>query len=97
MDEPTETTTEEKRSRGLGSFVVWAGMIVLLYFLSWGPCLLARRCARLSHPNVVRYVHIIYAPIDLAYANTPLRTPLERYLRLWYPLFYDKTGENVFH
>ena len=97
MEEETETTAETKHSGGFGMYAMWAGVVLLVYVLSWGPCIWARRSARLSHPTLVHYLHIFYLPIDRAYESpSPLRKPLEMYLQLWRPVWVDKIGNPYY-
>jgi hypothetical protein len=85
MQEPTETREEAKDSRGFGTYAIWAGVVLVLYVLSWGP-------ARTMYWRIVRYgtpmaraIDAVYFPIEWAENNTPLGKPLGMYLNLWVP------------
>ena len=81
--------TDEKKSRGLGSYVIWAFVAVMVYVLSSGPVM----NAVLSIRGVWRVV-VIYRPLGWAYWHTPLRKPLGMYWHLWLPGLYDRDGEH---
>ena len=91
MEEQVGTAAEEKRSGGFGRFVLWAGVIVLLYVLSLGPV-----CLICNKRNFDSPLLIVYDPLELVYEDTPLHKPLGIYLHWWYPAGFDKNGEKAF-
>jgi hypothetical protein len=80
--------SDEKKSRGLGSYVLWAFVAVMVYVLSSGPVLKA-----VGTSGPLRQVAVIYWPLHRAYWRTPLRTPLGMYWHLWFPRTYEKNGQ----
>jgi hypothetical protein len=97
--------TDEKKSRGLGSYVLWAFVAVMVYVLSSGPVM--RLCGErttLRRGNYAAVVYTsrgyppwtrIYTPLDAAYNETVLRRPLGMHWHLWCPGTYDANGEVV--
>jgi hypothetical protein len=81
--------TDEKKSRGLGSYVVWGFVVVMAYVLSSGPVL--RLVPGTLSPNVA---FRIYYPVAWAYLQTPLHRPIGMYWHLWLPDTYDKHGNE---
>jgi hypothetical protein len=83
---------DEKKSRGLGSYVLWGFVVVVVYVLSSGPamsyCYYNRRTSRTAQ--------IIYGPIGWAAEHTALQKPLGMYWHLWCPEFFDRNG-NMKH
>jgi endonuclease/exonuclease/phosphatase (EEP) superfamily protein YafD len=82
MGETTQPApeTDEKKSRGLGSYLVWAFVVVMAYVLSIGPVL--KLCYRgVLSPKVL----IIYKPLDLLCTRNALTQPMVRYLEFWCP------------
>ena len=82
MPDPTDNApeTKAKPSRGLGSYVVWAVVVVMVYVLSFGPVR-----ALYGYHIMTREVEIFYKPVRCAASDTPLRKPLEFYFQLWDP------------
>jgi hypothetical protein len=79
--------TDEKKSRGLGSYVLWAFVAVMVYVLSSGPALnLADQNKRAD-----RFADI-YSPLFWLYEQTPLKRPLGIYWHPWRPDLFDKAG-----
>jgi hypothetical protein len=109
MTETGQLTPEiaEKKSRGLGSYVVWAFVAVMVYVLSSGPVARLRGVyvghvivpATGDRVKVVDGIHgappwrQIYWPLEEAYNRTLLHTPLGMYWHLWYPAHYDANGD----
>jgi hypothetical protein len=93
MEEKAETSTEE-RSRGFASYSVWAGVVVLAYFLSIGPFVMMedKRGWRWSHP---RWLDTLYFPTSWAYTNTRLHKPIGMYLHMWCPKPWDSNGYPI--
>lgn len=81
--------TEAKKSRGLGSYVVWGFVVVIVYVLGSGPAM--RYDAR--HPKS-ELTGIVYWPVRLVYEYTPLHKPLGMYWHLWCPARYDSDGNH---
>ena len=92
MSEPAAPApeTEAKQSRGLGSYVVWGFVVVVVYVLSSGPML------RLVLKNKLNNkVMIIYEPLGRFYQYTPLRKPFGMYLHLWCPEDINTEGKFI--
>jgi hypothetical protein len=85
--------SDAEKSRGLGSYVVWAFVVVMVYVLSSGPAM-RFYCRRPGPPSAALYdsYHIVYRPLWWAYHNTPLSWPLGMYWHLWVP----EVGSNFF-
>jgi len=83
--------TDEKKSRALGSYVVWTFVAVMVYVLSSGPVML------LTSKRVVttRAFNLVYKPVGWAYDRTPFHKPLGLYLDLWCPKVIDKNGGPI--
>src|SRR5437762_2750994 len=91
MDEATqqaEPAAEAKPSRGLGSYLVWAFVVLMVYVLSVGPAQKFTSTNR-AHRKFVTTVH---APVWWLYWNTPLRKPIGMYVHLWTPDEVNKDG-----
>ena len=92
MPEPAanapETETESKQSRGLGSYVAWVFVVVMVYVLNSGP---GFRSA-LKNPKWLAATRVVYWPLVNAYLHTPLRRPLGMYWHLWIPEAFDSSG-----
>lgn len=99
MEEQAETREETKYSRGFGSYALWAGVVLVLYVLSFGPVAMIGRKLEptglfRSHPRFFELIHRpYYAPLGWAYYKTPLHKPLGMYMHLWCPQSFDKHGE----
>src|SRR5580765_4108960 len=85
--------TDEKKSRGLGRYVLWAFVAVMVYVLSSGPMVMlmdqrqTKKVQKSGGPikmtlldNVVEF---IYTPIDWLYNTDTFRRPLGKYWHLW--------------
>lgn len=75
------TETQNRASRGIGSFLTWAFILVVAYIVSIGP--VARIDAKLSNPQLTAVLRIVYAPILYLLADTPFTPVLEWYLDKW--------------
>jgi hypothetical protein len=64
MHDPTDPApeTEAKPSRGLGSYVVWGFVVVMVYVLSMPPARLL-----VGKRIINRHLFAIYAPVGWAY------------------------------
>jgi hypothetical protein len=80
----------EKKSRGLGSYVLWAFFVVMMYVLSIGPVE-----ALIYSRRIDRRISMVYIPLDWAYGKTFLHKPLGIYLHLWCPRVWDSRGEPI--
>jgi hypothetical protein len=75
--------TDEKKSCGLGSYVVWAFVAVMVYVLSSGPVVLMAQKSKLRlKPLPYPVLDIIYAPLNWAYNDPFLHKPLGIYFHL---------------
>src|SRR5580765_830476 len=83
--------TDEKKSRGLASYVVWAFVAVMVYVLSVGPAVRYELKTATAHP----ILESIYAPLGWMYKNTVLHKPLALYLHIWCPEYLDKNGSPI--
>jgi hypothetical protein len=98
MEAPPEPTQPAGRKRFFfwTYFVGTPVMIVLLYFLSFGPVYMMWSKRKISHTN--QFVNKLYTPLAWAYQKTPLHKPLGLYLHLWAPDDFDQNGDvNVGH
>jgi hypothetical protein len=99
MSEPAAPAPEieAKPSRGLGSYVVWVFVLVMVYVLGSGPLRLLGKKGALGGPYspVHNAVVFIYRPVDWAYRHTPLQRPLGMYWHLWRPDMYQRSGKLV--
>ena len=82
--------TDDKKSRGLGSYVLWALVAVIVYVLSSGPVFWT--AGRLNLTDKIRPV---YYPLVSAYEHSAFRKPLGIYWHLWWPNAWDKNGEII--
>jgi hypothetical protein len=98
MSEPAAAPeTEAKQSRGLGSYVLWGFVVVMVYFLSGGPIFRLGDLATFKSPKAVYFLSHFYAPWTYLYDNTMLHKPLGMYLHLWRPDLVDKNGDPIYH
>jgi hypothetical protein len=80
--------------RAMGRGVAWLAVIFLIYFLSVGPVILVVHTRGLPlRASIAGRILVIYAPLEWAYALTPLRKPIGMYLHLWYPKGFAADGE----
>jgi len=79
-----------KKSPGLGSYVLWGFVVVLVYVLSIGPVE-----ALIFKGRLYPRISVIYIPLEWAYSKTPLRKPLGIYLHVWCPNVWDKNGNPI--
>ena len=82
MQEPAEPTEETKHSRGFGRYVLWAGVVLLVYVLSVGPVWMmafngSKKCRVL--------IDTLYEPLAWTCRHTLLSKPMNMYLALWVP------------
>jgi hypothetical protein len=97
MKDPAEPTEETKHSRGFGSYVFWAGVVLLLYVLSAGPYMkMWEKGVWKNHPRLFRLTDWLYVPFGWAYKNTPLHKPLGIYLHFWCSERFDKKGDYAY-
>jgi len=86
MEAPAETKEETKHSRGFGSYLVWVGVVLVLYVLSMGPAVMIDHKGVLeAHTTLGNSLTVFYAPMTWAYMETPLYAPIRMYLHLWCP------------
>ena len=92
--------TDEKKSRGLGSYVLWAFVAVMVYVLSSGPAIRifgVRRYVGVADAILVNRDYPpwmqIYRPLEGAYKKTILHRPLGMYWHLCCPDAYGADGE----
>ena len=74
----TKTVNEEKHSFSRTGFIVWPLVVLVLYFLSFGPALMMMNKGLISRNN--KFFHMFYEPLAWAAQNTPLRGPILTYL-----------------
>src|ERR1700733_15163011 len=103
MGEQPETTAPvgSKHSFYWRLFILWPFVILLLYFLSFGPFWLILEKGRINAANqfepVNQFVLEFYGPLQWAYDETPLHRPLGMYLHLWASSLFDKNGDFTPH
>jgi hypothetical protein len=85
--------TDEKKSRGLGSYVVWAFVAVMVYVLSSGPVMSWAYYKELTS-KATNIIGIIYFPLAWAYESPLLHKPLGLYWHMWCPEYIDKNGDR---
>jgi hypothetical protein len=85
--------TDEKKSRGLGSYVLWAFVAVMVYVLSSGPVYMP---VYTSHSASTWRADKFYRPVSWAYFHTPLHKPIGLYWHFWRPDTFDRSGERKF-
>jgi hypothetical protein len=83
--------TDEKKSRGLGSYVIWGFVAVVVYVLSSGP--LARY--EIKTGTAPPILDAIYSPLGWLSDNTMLHKPLALYWHVWCPEYLDKNGHEI--
>ena len=88
---------EQKHSRGLWSYLIWAFVVVMAYFLSIGPIALMQKKGMLISPPTQRALDVFYAPWVYICNKTPLRRPLGMYMHLWVRDLWDKNGDFITH
>ena len=82
--------TDEKKSRGLGSYVFWGFVVVMVYVLSSGPMIGLYESKRVPGNAV-----IVYRPLGEIYKHTFLHKPIGMYWHLWCPAMFDPQGRFV--
>src|SRR5438045_209731 len=96
MDEPSqqaEPAAEAKPSHGLGRYLVWAFVVLMVYVLSIGP--VDRLIGERHLPRGVQIIlGLFYMPWLYAYYKTQLHKPLGLYMHVWVPAHWDKNGES---
>jgi hypothetical protein len=75
----TLSSEKKEKSRSLYWTLAVLALLPLLYGLSIGP--VAAICHRTG--GNVEMVRVVYFPVILLHDQTPLRRPLEWYMRLW--------------
>jgi hypothetical protein len=99
MPETAQPTpeTDEKKSRGLGSYAAWAFVTVMVYFLSAGPAERMReetqQLNRRLNYELNPIIFAFYEPWRYLYFSTPLHKPIGLYMHLWDPKHFDKNGD----
>jgi hypothetical protein len=74
----------------------WFAAIVALYVLSIGPVMKITDKMNISNPHpAARIFASFYKPLEWAYANTFLHTPLGLYYHLWIPSVIDNKGNII--
>jgi hypothetical protein len=76
--------TDEKKSRGLGSYVLWAFVAVMVYVLSYGPVL-----KFVPSNNCVMQ---LYTPLWRVCLRAELGKPLRMYLHFWRDDYFNEQG-----
>jgi hypothetical protein len=94
MEELVQTRDETKHFRGFGSYVLWAGMVLVLYVLSIGPAIMIGH-RKILPPAAEDFLGRFYFPMLQAYAQTPLHHSLGVYFHLWCPEDFDKNGDYL--
>ena len=84
------TASEEKSSRSYWGFVLLPVVVLVLYVFSAGPARWAADKRILDWKLLY-----IYKPLDMVAEETPLGGPFARYMRLWQPETFDRTGQDV--
>jgi hypothetical protein len=79
VDATAQPAPDEKNSRGLGSYVVWAFVAVMVYVLSFGPAL---QFTKGSFNVPLQY---FYYPLLALYSEPPFSKPLKMWVAIWCP------------
>ena len=82
----------EKKSRGLGSYVLWVFVALMVYVLSSGPVMHLDRTHRVGL-SMQSWLDYAYAPCGWAYFTTAFHKPLGMYWHIWNPRLFDKDGD----
>lgn len=73
---------EESSKHGRTTWLALVVLVPFVYVLSVGPVI--KILSSTGHPAASeRFIETFYYPLILLYDNTPLKRPLEKYLRLW--------------
>jgi hypothetical protein len=80
---------DQKKSGGLGSYVLWAFVVIMVYVLSSGPMMLLG-AKQTSFPPAIRST---YMPSFWMYQWSPFWKPFGIYWHLWCPGIYNGAGE----
>jgi hypothetical protein len=108
MSETAQPTpeTDEKKSRGLGSYVLWAFVAVMVYVLSSGPYMALcgfdrKRYLPHTRPPGLRltfYIgRTIYGPLIWTYYHSPgFHSVLGMYWHIWSPDFFRRNGDDIY-
>ena len=98
MPEPAENApeTESKKSRGLGGYIVWGFLMVMLDFLSAGPVawMMVKRILGTS-TSQKKVLNFVYTPWSHVYEKSFLHKPLGIYMNLWCPDQFNKNGDYL--
>jgi hypothetical protein len=92
--------TDEKKSRGLGSYVVWAFVAVMVYVLSSGPAFLLTTTGgsfrAWRSPMCAKMFSCVYWPLIHAWeGHGPLHKSVGIYWHLWLPGMFDANGDRT--
>src|SRR5882672_9712833 len=98
MHEPAanapETETEAKKSRGLGSYVVWGLAVVMVYVLSSGPAI--RYILWNASGPAAAPLTYLFSPLICAYnSHSVVHKPIGMYWHLWVPTSIDPKGRMM--
>jgi hypothetical protein len=86
---------QETSSRSFGwSWIIWPGLLLLLYVLSTGPVVMMVNKKIIRSKTLLGIVAVVYSPMEWAYDNPALHKPLGVYLHLWVPQKFDTKGNT---
>ena len=93
MSAPDETTVppDEKHSVNLGTIILFAVVILLVYVLSVGPVVMLVDKKVIAPTSKLK---MFYQPLERLYGQAPFHKPLGLYLHLWSARFDGKGDEN---
>ena len=81
--------SDEKKSRGLGGYLLWAFVAVMVYVLSSGPA------DYIAERQSWYWLQKPYSPLFAIYMHTAFHKPLGMYWHMWNPRLYEKNGDLV--
>ncbi|MES2657880.1 MAG: hypothetical protein V4689_04640 [Verrucomicrobiota bacterium] len=70
---------DEKKARNAGGWLIVGLLLAVVYVLSIGPA--TRWAMKHSHSDEALLTY--YPPVYWLWSNTPLREPIDRYVRWW--------------
>ena len=93
MNSETEDGPETSSRSTVWDWVLWPGVLLVLYVLSSGPVvMMANNKLIFDGGPADRILLIVYWPVEWACQKTPFHKPLGMYWHLWAPEWYDRKG-----
>jgi hypothetical protein len=76
-----ERSTRRERGWGVGSYLLWATVVLVVYVLSIGPA--AWLHEKTTNATLKTTLELLYAPVVSLIKDTPLRPAGEWWIKLW--------------